>query len=120
MSELYKEVINLSYQEKMKGERVDIRNLKNELEQENTRLSKARDLLLASEIDPSDYRTIKATCEKKITTLEAKLFNPNKQDNNIEKLLEKAIETIANLVELYECGDIKMKRKIIGSIFPKI
>jgi hypothetical protein len=61
----------------MKDEREDVRNLKNELEQENIRLSKARDLLLAGDIEPSDYRAIKGGCEQKITTLEFKIFNPN-------------------------------------------
>lgn len=43
----------------------------------------------------------------------------SKETNNIEPLLNKAISTLSNLDELYEKGDNKAKREIIGSIYPE-
>ncbi len=38
---------------------------------------------------------------------------------DINKILNKAIEVIANIGTLYAQADISMKRRIIGSIFPE-
>jgi site-specific DNA recombinase len=75
--------------------------------------------LLSSEIDPSDYKIIKASCEKKIAVLESKLFDRDSSDYKIDHLLENAINVIGKLDCLYVDGDIKKKRQIIGSIYPE-
>ncbi len=119
MTQLYKEVLKHLYKEQTKRQRDDLRLIKNELEQENIRLSKARDLLVNSEIESSDYRIIKAACEKKITVLEAKLFHTNRTENDIESLLEKAVNVLEKLSCLYIDGDTRKERQIIGSIYPE-
>ena len=40
---------------------------------QNTRLSKARELLLLNDIEPEDYKVIKKECEAKIIRWEAEL-----------------------------------------------
>src|ERR1022692_2005429 len=117
MAEMYKEIISQLYKETTRAKRDDQKLIKNQLEQENIHLSKARDLLVSSEIDSSDYRIIKAACEKKIAVLESKLFDRSSSDNNVDHLLENAINVIGKLDSLYVDGDIKKKRQIIGSIY---
>ena len=75
--------------------------------------------MVSSEIDSSDYRIIKAACEKKIAVLESKLFDRSSSDDNIDHLLEKAVNVIGKLDCLFVDCDIKKKRQILGSIFPE-
>jgi len=49
--EVYKEVIGRLYKDQTKGERPDLRSIKQELEQVNVRLAKARNLLVEDQTD---------------------------------------------------------------------
>jgi site-specific DNA recombinase len=119
MVEVYQEVISRLYKDQTKGERADLRSIKQELEQVNVRLVKARNLLIEDQLDAVDYRTIKAECEKKISELETRLFAANTADTNIEALLRKALENLSRLDQLWEDATAEKKRLIIGSIFPE-
>ena len=119
MVEVYQEVISRLYKDQTKGERADLRSIKQELEQVNVRLVKARNLLIEDQLDAVDYRTIKAECEKKISELETRLFAANTVDTNIEALLRKALENLSRLDQLWEEATAEKKRLIIGSIFPE-
>lgn len=119
MITLYKEVILDVYNNQQAGKQGQKRELLQEINEQNTRLSKARELLLADAIDSADYKTIKAECERKTTLLEAKLGSAEPQQQDIEELLEKALFNLAHIDERYENGDIKQKRQIIGSIYPE-
>jgi site-specific DNA recombinase len=117
--ELYKEVIISVFKNKTKHERSDVSQLKNELDQANERLTKARNLLIAGDLDADDYRIIKLETEERINRLEVKLTSGIKGTANVEPLLNKAISNISQLATLYEEGTTARKRKIIGSIFPE-
>jgi site-specific DNA recombinase len=119
MADVYNEVISRLYHSQTKGQRADLRSIKQELEQVNTRLVKARNRLVDDELDAVDYRAIKAECEKKISELEARLFSANASDTNIEGLLGKALENLSHLDQLWEEATAERKRLIIGSIFPE-
>jgi hypothetical protein len=47
------------------------------------------------------------------------LIELSKESQNIEPLLEKAVATLSCIDKLYEKADNKMKREIIGSIYPE-
>jgi site-specific DNA recombinase len=119
MVDVYQEVISRLHHNQTKGERADLRSIKQELEQVNTRLVNARNLLVEDQLDVVDYRAIKAECEKKISELEARLFASNTSDTNIEVLLRKALENLSRLDQLWEEATAEKKRLIIGSIFPE-
>ncbi|MDD4226069.1 MAG: recombinase family protein [Mariniphaga sp.] len=116
---LYKEVIVNRFNEKTKAQKGDIQQIKLQLQEENKRLSKARELLLCGDIEAEDYRIMKSEIETRITRLEAKLTGSISDSENIEPLWDKAISSISNLDSLYENGNITQKRKIIGSVFPE-
>ncbi len=83
-------------------------------------IREARRLLFSKEIEPTDYRESKAYYEKQIIELEAKLSGlPANNFQNIDPLLDKALENLCQLDKLYETGSMEQKRKIIGSIFPE-
>ena len=119
MTEVYKLVLQEEFKTKSKGQREDAKQVQDALAKANNELLNARKLLLAGEIEPSDYRSIKSDYEKKITGLESKLIELSKQSSNIEPLLNKAISKLSSLDELYEKADNKEKREIIGSIYPE-
>ncbi|WP_441575223.1 hypothetical protein [Chitinophaga sp. RAB17] len=51
--------------------------------------------------------------------MENRLSEVPQKTYNIDGILEKGMENIAQLDTLYDNGDIEKKRKIIGSIFPE-
>lgn len=67
-----------------------------QLEEANKRLSKARDLLPAGDIEANDYRIIKSETEKKINRFEAKLAVSVKDTTDIRLLLNTAISNISS------------------------
>lgn len=90
-----------------------------ELEETNIRLTKARNLLIAGDLDADDYRKIKIETGERINRFESMLTTKDSNVTNVGPLLNKAISQISQLGTLYEEGSATSKRKIIGSIFPK-
>jgi len=119
MTDLYTEVVSRLYQAQTKGQRDDVKLIREELEEVNTWLVKARNKLVNDELDAADYKAIKAECERKINQLESRLINSQRQDNNIEPLLKKAFETLAQLDQLWQDATAERKKMIIGALFPE-
>ncbi len=68
---LFKEIIMSVFKSKTSLQRTEAKQLSTQLEEANKRLSKARYLLLAGDIEADDYRTIKSETEEKINRFEA-------------------------------------------------
>lgn len=73
IAELYKVVIKDIFFQQTGSQAEGKKELLNQIQTENDRLAKARKLLLDDAIDSNDYKTIKAECENKLLSLEAKL-----------------------------------------------
>ncbi len=117
---LYKEVVISVFKAKTRIQRNDVQLLNTQLNEANKRLSKARDLLLAGDIEAGDYRIIKSESEAEINRLESKVTaSIPETTNNLEPLWDKAISNISQLNVLYAEGTVTQKRKIISSIFPE-
>jgi site-specific DNA recombinase len=116
---LFKEIIISVFKSKTNIQRTEAKQLSSQLEEAIKRLSKARDLLLAGDIEADDYRTIKSETEEKINRFEAKLAVSVKDTTDIEPLLNTAISNISQLDVLYTKGSVTQKRRIIGSMFPE-
>lgn len=118
--ETYAKVITSYYTTLYKNSKNDVSGIRKELENVNTRLSKARDLLLNSDIEPEEYKDIKKDCDRRLQLLEAKLIeNSTSTPLNIVPLLQQAIKGLSHLDEVYFNGDIRRKRQVIGSMFPE-
>ena len=91
-----------------------------EIDRLNSRLKQARNKLMEGVIDDDDYFEIKTECKGQIEKLEAKLTK-GKDNKKIDflKLLDQALSNLVDLAKVYNDGDIDVKRKIIGSIFPQ-
>lgn len=116
---MYKEVIhnlyNTQYVTKDEGRNETLLKI----EELNKKISKGRELLLKGDLDGNDYRLIKIECEAKINILETKLTEYPKKKENIDSILNKAVDMLTNLYSLYQNGDIQLKREIIGSMYPE-
>ena len=96
------------------------KELLNEIQAENDKLAKARKLLLEDAIDSGDYKMIKAECETKLISLEAKLTGFSRPEAvNLTTCIDKAIATLSQLNMLYNRSDTRVKRNTIGSIYPE-
>ena len=88
----------------------------------NDRITKARELLLSSDIDGTDYKTIKTDCESKIAVLEAKLadipLNVMTVSDVIE-VLDRAIEKLTLIDVIYWQSEPDIQKEIIVSMFPE-
>lgn len=120
MISLYKQVILDVYHQVYVGKQGQKKELLQQINEQNSRLAKARELLLVDALDAVDYKAIKVECERKINLLEAKLAStttPQQQEDDIEKYLDKALYNLAYIDTRYQEADIKSKRQILGSIF---
>lgn len=117
MLQLYKQVILDVYNSQIGDVKNEKKLLLREINEQNSRLAKARELLLAETLDASDYKAIKSECERQLNLLEAKLSSVPQQQDNIDKLLDKALYNLSNVDERYENADVQGKRLIIGSMF---
>ena len=82
-------------------------------------MTRARNLLIAGDLDADDYKRIKIETADNINRLEAQLTSQNSSIPNVDPLLNKALSNISQLDKLYEEASTEGKRKIIGSIFPE-
>lgn len=119
MGDVYKEILNERYANSSQIQKEDIRKTKLELEQTQLKLGRARELLIGGDIEASDFRAIKAECEKAFAILEAKLSSISVKTTRITVQLDKAVKNLSNLNKIYEEVPVRKKKEILGSIFPE-
>jgi site-specific DNA recombinase len=118
-TELYKNVILEGWNVQVKDQKQQKKALIIQIGELHTRVNKGRELLLANDIDAVDFKTIKMECEKQITVLEARLTAATEEREDIAPTLNKAVDNLAHLDEIYETASTVKKRQIVGSIFPE-
>ncbi|WP_313101617.1 recombinase family protein [Epilithonimonas sp.] len=115
-----KKVLKLNFERLMNNPQNEKKAILLEIDRLNSRLKLARNKLLEDVIDDDEYFEIKNDCKEQIEKLEAKLTKGNNNKKiDFPKLLEDALSNIVNLAKVYVDGDVNIKRKIIGSIFPE-
>ncbi len=65
MSEVFKLVLEQELRAKSRGQKEESKKVQADLQKANTELANARRLLLTGEIEPSEYKTIKANMKKR-------------------------------------------------------
>ncbi|RWY55396.1 recombinase family protein [Mucilaginibacter gilvus] len=121
-AELFTEVIADTYKSQNTTQLISRSELLKEINDLNSRIAKARELLLNGDIDGADYKTIKSENEYKINVLEAKLAEAaavNSKAENIEPILRRAITNLTQLNRIYSKSTISEKRELIGSMYPQ-
>jgi hypothetical protein len=82
-------------------------------------LSKAQDLLLSGQIESAIYRDMKVVKTEKLNRLQVKLTSFSNQAESIEILLKEGLDRLFQLDRIYENGSMKVKRQVIGSMYPE-
>jgi site-specific DNA recombinase len=88
----------------------------------NNKITKARELLLNDDIEPTDFRAVKMEAEREITVLESKIsdLQVNKMTlAEVDKTIDSALINLTNLKNIYCDSDNYARRNLIGSIFPE-
>lgn len=119
-AEVFKQVINEAYYNGMRTQVDQKQGIIDQINKENERIAKGRNLLLAGAIEADDLQTIKAESTQAINSLENRLYAIKEEPKiAIDSLLDKALDVVCNIDKLYEEADVESKRKIIGSIYPE-
>src|SRR5690606_17962885 len=71
-------------------------------------------------IDGDEYKEIKAESNQRINDMEKRLSALGAApERKMDTIVDKAVQTLCNIDELYKRKDIETKRKIVGSIYPE-
>lgn len=111
--------VSVSSLSRLGGQTQKLGQLKTQLTDYNTKITKARDLLLNGDIDSADYHLIKRDSERHITILEAKLFDLSRPADKLTTLINKAVGTLSRLSEIYQQSVPEGKRRLISSMYPE-
>ena len=117
---LFKIVLKQVYEQTRSDNSYNSKSTTNELNNAQDRLKRARELLLAGDIDGGDYKKIKEETESQLRRLEAELADALEQQKkkvDIDKLLDNSIDVLSKLDITYLKANIETKRKLIGSIY---
>ena len=119
----FKQVILEMCKDGSKFQKAECQELICQISENNNRITKARELLMEASIDANDYKIIKKETEDKIVRLEAMLNEviSKKTDstNQVEKLIDAAIDVLKVIDTVYFVSSIETKKKIISSTFPE-
>lgn len=83
------------------------------------RLSNVRDLVATKQIDPADFREMKADFSLRLDKLKAKLSACDNEQADFIGLLNTGLKNLFRLDSVYEKGDTEKKRKVIRSMYPE-
>ncbi len=120
-AELFKKVIIDTYKSQNQT-KDDYSRLVKDIDDENNKVKKARELLLCGDIDGADYKIIKSESERKIEILEAKLSEVIGSQNafiDIVPLVNTAINRLTLPDTIYCQSETYEKRELIGSMYPE-
>ncbi len=119
---LFREMVINEFSDQIKNQQKEKKLVLEEIQKQNDRLAKARELLLSSVLEGKEYKIIKSEAEEQLLKLEARLIDATNQRQSsidVESMVEKAVSILYNLDETYQKADINQKRDIIGSIYPE-
>ena len=94
------------------------KHLLEEIREVENRLSKARDLVVTNQIDPSDFREMKADYTTRLDKLKAKLSASDNGELDFSDLLNIGLKNLFQLESVYEKGTTEKKREVISSMYP--
>ena len=116
---IYKRAIRDVYKVQAKDQMDEYKAMLSQLEELTKELTNARRLMLKNDLEPSEYRELKAEYQPKIDNLEHRLANYSVKSNSIDELLDRAINKVTQLDKIYKDGTTPEKRQIVSSIYPQ-
>ena len=117
--EAYKLVLTEAWNDKTNHIRNDRKQLTEQIKTLEGKLSYIRDLLSSKQLDPADFREMKAEYTTKLEKLESHLSASDDEPLNIGSLLNLGINNLLKLDNIYETAGVEKKREVIGSMYPE-
>ena len=115
----YKEVLLDVWNMENAGKSDHRKNLLRQVKEMEEKLSYIRELLSSKQIEPEDFRIMKADYSKQIDKLENQLSEDKGNQVDIKSMLDKGLAQLLKLNEVYEKGGIEERRRVISLIFPE-
>ncbi len=117
--DVYKALIAEAWDNQTDDLKYDRTKFKKQIKEIEDKIAYSRELLMSKQIEPSDFREMKARYNYDLERLESQLNEQRKTVPSIDKLLESGLKNLMRLDDYYEVSEIEKKREIIGSIFPE-
>ncbi len=95
------------------------KQVEEEINKNRERIDNAQQLMLDKKIDAIEYRAIKERYEEIISTLSRQQMESNSIDDNYSEYLKASLKLLNNIDKYYTDGDVEIRQKIVGSIFPE-
>ncbi|MGY4539471.1 site-specific DNA recombinase [Mucilaginibacter sp. UYNi724] len=118
ITDLFKKIARGTFKEATAFKRLEVNRWSKRSEDLENRIVRAKELLLAGELDGSEYRSIKTEAETKITLLKEALAKNTDPMEPVNLLLKKHAGRLLNPVFLYERANMENKRKLLHFLFP--
>jgi site-specific DNA recombinase len=115
---LLAEILKKKYLDQNRSNRAEIDAIKKEIDRLDHRAKNARALMLDGEITSEEYRTMKNEIDETLQRLNVEHHKSHIEINDLDKKLDHLVLTLSNLENLYKQGDVEIRRRLIGSIFP--
>ncbi|MDR4951201.1 recombinase family protein [Chryseobacterium sp. ES2] len=97
------------------------KSISKEINDLNEKVANARDKYLADKLDEEDYKEVKKITKEQIEQLEQEIQHivSESKELDIKTKIENALDSMENLANLYQQGDLQTKRTIGCLIFPQ-
>jgi predicted nucleic acid-binding Zn-ribbon protein len=118
MLEIYERCIRYYAYESITETEEAAKKTKADLNSVNKKMDKVRELLVNDQISPEDYAAIRKKLEEKIYSLESKLSQSDKKEENLNNLIKELANTLIDISGSYNEANIELKREIIAAIYP--
>jgi site-specific DNA recombinase len=119
MVDVYKMILSEAWHDQTSHRQDDRRGLLVLIKTLEEKLSYIRDLLSSKQIEPADFREMKAEYSSQLEKLEARLSAYAHDHVDIDDLLNKGLSSLLKLDYVYETGEVDKKRDVISSMFPE-
>ncbi|MEP7233622.1 MAG: recombinase family protein, partial [Ginsengibacter sp.] len=119
MIDLFKILLHEAWYDQTNHLQDDRKQLLLQIKELEEKIAYIRELLSSKQIDPSDFREMKTQYSNKLEKLEAKLTVYNYNQVDIKDLLDKGINNLLKLDNLFESAGIEYKREVISSMYPE-
>jgi len=116
---LFKRILTDAVQVQQAGQQNQHKVAQKQLDDQQSRFTRAKDLLLAGDLDSEDYRDIKKETESKIAALRELLSSFANPSDTVYKLLKKYDKVMLDLSFTYQKVNVAGKRKLITFLFPE-
>ena len=117
--DLYTEVLQDLRGEHKQDVQREVETLRKEIEKVKERLTKADELFLEGNLKDENYNRITENCERQIQELEGRIDLLQSDTKGLKDKIDYSVNIIANLRNFMMDAPVKVKCKILSSMFPQ-